>query len=35
MSDIIIALVYGTVGSIIATYIVRYFDNKHENDRQQ
>lgn len=33
MSDIIIALVYGTVGSIIATYIVRYFDSKHKNDR--
>lgn len=34
MSDIIIALVYGTVGSIIATYIVRCLD-RHKNDRHQ
>lgn len=35
MSEIIIAIVYGTVGSVIATYVVRFLDKNHKDDRHQ
>ena len=33
LSVIIITIVYGTVSSVIATYIVRFIDKKHKNNR--
>lgn len=33
MLETIIALATGIVGSVIATYIVRFIDKKHKNNR--
>ena len=30
LSAIIISIVYGAIGSVMATYVVRFIDNKHK-----